>query len=81
VVVPEDVAGSPGEFPALLVADHVSVLTRTPSAVGVRSPEGLEATALLVGGEPCPAEMVERWAPGRVMVNAYVRPRPRCMRR
>ena len=24
-----------------------------------------------MGGEACPAEVVDRWAPGRVMVNAY----------
>ena len=35
------------------------------------SPEGLESVALLVGGEACPAEVVDRWAPGRVMINAY----------
>ena len=27
--------------------------------------------ALVVGGEACPAEVVDRWAPGRVMVNVY----------
>ena len=26
---------------------------------------------MLVGGEACPAEVVDRWAPGRVMINAY----------
>ena len=27
--------------------------------------------ALLLGGEACPAEVVDRWAPGRVVINAY----------
>ena len=71
VVVPESVAGSPEDFHALLVAEQVSVLSQTPSAVGVLSPEGLESVALLVAGEACPAEVVDRWAPGRVMINAY----------
>ena len=71
VVVPESVAGSPDDFHALLVAEQVSVLSQTPSAVGVLSPEGLESAALMVAGEPCPAEVVDRWAPGRVMINGY----------
>ena len=27
--------------------------------------------ALVVGGEACPAEVVDRWAPGRVVINVY----------
>ena len=71
VVVPESVAGSPDDFHALLVTEQVSVLSQTPSAVGVLSPQGLESAALVVAGEACPAEVVDRWAPGRVMINAY----------
>jgi amino acid adenylation domain-containing protein/non-ribosomal peptide synthase protein (TIGR01720 family) len=71
VVVPESVAVSPDDFHALLVAERVNVLSQTPSAVGVLSAEGLESVALVVAGEACPAEVVERWAPGRVMINAY----------
>ena len=71
VVVPESVAGSPDDLHALLVAEQVSVLTQTPSAVAMLSEEGLESAALVVVGEACPVEVVDRWAPGRVMVNAY----------
>ncbi len=71
VVVPETVARSPEDFHALLVGEHVSVLTQTPSAVGMLSPEGLETAALVVAGEACPAEVMDQWAPGRVMVNGY----------
>ncbi|WP_319451188.1 MULTISPECIES: non-ribosomal peptide synthetase, partial [unclassified Mycobacterium] len=71
VVVPEWVTASPDEFHRMLVSEQVSVLTQTPSAVAALSPAGLESVALLLGGEACPAEVVDRWAPGRVMVNAY----------
>ena len=71
VVVSDEVARSPEDFHDLLVAEHVNVLTQTPSAVGVLSAEGLESVALLLGGEPCPGEVVDRWAPGRVVINGY----------
>ncbi|WP_408633103.1 amino acid adenylation domain-containing protein, partial [Mycobacterium hippophais] len=71
VVVPEAVTSSPQDFHALLVREGVNVLTQTPSAVGMLPHEGLESVALLLGGEACPAEVVDRWAPGRVVVNAY----------
>ena len=71
VVVPDAVAGSPEDFRALLVSEKVSVLCQTPSAVGMLSPEGLDSVTVLVGGESCPAEVVDRWAPGRVMINEY----------
>ncbi|MBV8785620.1 MAG: amino acid adenylation domain-containing protein, partial [Mycobacterium sp.] len=72
LVVPESVAGSPDDLHALLVAEKVSVLTQIPSSVALLSPEGLESTALVVGGEACPTDVVDRWAaPGRVMINAY----------
>ncbi len=71
VVVPEDVTASPEDFHALIASEQVNVLTQTPSAVAALSPQGLDSVALLLGGEACPAEVVDRWAPGRVMINAY----------
>ena len=71
VVVPESVASSPEDFHHVLVTEQVSVLTQTPSAAAMLSDEGLEATAVVMAGEACPAEVVQRWAPGRVVVNAY----------
>jgi acyl carrier protein len=71
VVVPDAVARSAEDFHALLVRERVTVLTQTPSAAAVLSTEGLESAALVIGAEPCPPEMVDRWAPGRLMVNVY----------
>ncbi|MDT0399884.1 AMP-binding protein, partial [Streptomyces edwardsiae] len=71
VVVPESVARSPEDLQTLLVAEQVDVLSQTPSAVAMLSPERLGAVSLLVAGEACPADLVRRWAPGRVMINAY----------
>ncbi|MFV9632066.1 non-ribosomal peptide synthase/polyketide synthase [Mycobacterium neumannii] len=71
VVVPEEITRSPQDLHALLVAEKVSMLSQTPSALGVLSPQGLEETALMIAAEPCPAEVVDRWAPGRVMINGY----------
>ena len=72
VVVPEAVTRlTGGSCTPCWSAEHVSVLSQTPSAVAVLSSEGLESAALMVAGEACPAEVVDRWAPGRVMINGY----------
>ncbi len=71
VVVPES-ATSPDDLHALLITEKVSVLCQTPSAAGMLAPEGLESTTLVVAGEACPTELVNRWATAeRVMINAY----------
>ncbi|CAN3130011.1 non-ribosomal peptide synthase/polyketide synthase [Mycobacterium sp. smrl_JER01] len=71
VVVPEDVSISPNDFQDLLGREQVNVLTQTPSAVTALDPQVLSSVAVLLGGEACPADVVDRWAPGRVLINAY----------
>ncbi|MDT5153023.1 MAG: glycopeptidolipid biosynthesis protein, partial [Mycobacterium sp.] len=72
VVVPESVASSPDDLHDVLVTEKVTVLCQTPSGAGMLSPERLESTTLVVAGEACPSELVDRWATsGRVMINAY----------
>ena len=71
VIVPEAVAGSPADLHDLLVAEKVDVVYQTPSAAGMLDVQGLDRTALVVAGEACPVEVVDRWAPGRLMLDAY----------
>ncbi|WP_275581179.1 non-ribosomal peptide synthetase [Mycobacterium riyadhense] len=71
VVVPETLTRSPAELHRLLVCERIDVVSQTPSAAAVLPTQGLESVTLVVGGEACPPEVVDRWAPGRVMINAY----------
>lgn len=71
VIAPPDVYG--GEELARLLADQdVSHAFITTAALASLDPADLEhLTDLVVGGEACPPDLVDRWAPGRRLHNAY----------
>ncbi|MCV7197660.1 non-ribosomal peptide synthetase [Mycobacterium angelicum] len=71
VVVPEQITRAPAELHRLLIAERVDVMIQTPSAAAVLDPQGLDSVTLVVGGEACPAKVMDRWAGGRVMINQY----------
>ncbi|KAA1250166.1 amino acid adenylation domain-containing protein [Mycobacterium simiae] len=71
IVVPESITHSPSDFHALLANKGVTILTQTPSAAAVLPTRGLESTALVLLGEVCTGELVDRWASGRTVFNAY----------
>ena len=63
------------ELSARLRDSHITyVLLPPPAAMSLPHPPGAlpDLRTLAVGGEPCPANLAERWtAPGRHVVNAY----------
>ncbi|GAB2724278.1 amino acid adenylation domain-containing protein [Streptomyces bullii] len=63
----------PGPALAATVARHgVTTLLLPPSSLAVVPEGGLpDGVTLVVGGEACPPDLVERWSAGRRMVNAY----------
>ena len=71
VVVPESVAGSPEDFHALLVTRTGQRVEPDPVGGGDAVAGGVGVGGVGGGGEACPVEVVDRWAPGRVMVNVY----------
>ncbi|BBC66044.1 hypothetical protein MMRN_29400 [Mycobacterium marinum] len=71
VVIPEDVITSPHDLHHLLATEHVSVLSHTPSALAQLSPQTLDTATVIVAAEACPAKLVDQWAPGRALLNAY----------
>ncbi|MFC4126350.1 amino acid adenylation domain-containing protein [Nocardia rhizosphaerae] len=71
VVSPPEVYGG-GELAELLRAERVTHAVITPSALTTMEPHGLDALRVLsVAGEAATPELIEKWAPGRRMVNLY----------
>ncbi|OPF84591.1 non-ribosomal peptide synthetase [Streptomyces antioxidans] len=70
VPAPGPLAGEP--LADVLAERRVTHALIPPAALAsVPAQELPDFRCLIVGGDACPAELVERWAPGRRMVNAY----------
>ncbi|WP_083744971.1 non-ribosomal peptide synthetase [Nocardia donostiensis] len=71
VVSPPEVYGGT-ELERLLRAEHITHAVITPSALATMEPAGLDRLRILaVAGEAATPELIERWSPGRRMVNLY----------
>ncbi|HYO55831.1 non-ribosomal peptide synthetase [Archangium sp.] len=56
----------------LLRSNRITTMMMTPSVLATLPPEELPALrTVVVGGEACSAELMDRWAAGRRFVNAY----------
>ncbi|MCQ4122819.1 non-ribosomal peptide synthetase, partial [Rhodococcus tibetensis] len=71
VLVPPTVYGGE-ELKRRMLGGGVTHAFLTPTALASLDPAGLEELeCILTGGEECPTELVNRWAPTRRMLNAY----------
>ncbi|MDO5697558.1 MAG: amino acid adenylation domain-containing protein [Dermatophilus congolensis] len=61
-----------GEGLTEFLEDHnITVLYCVPTVLSTVDRTIPSIRALMVGGEACPSELVERWSPGRRMLNTY----------
>ncbi|HEY0133737.1 MAG TPA: amino acid adenylation domain-containing protein, partial [Nannocystis sp.] len=71
-LLPPGLAVPGREFTDILRRQQVSLFALPPSLLAVLPVESLPAlTHVVSGGEPCSAEVVDRWAPGRTFLNVY----------
>lgn len=69
----EDLLPGP-ELIRLLQEHRITVTAMSPTALAAvpdASDKLPELTTLIVGGEPCPAKLAEKWQTGRRMLNGY----------
>jgi non-ribosomal peptide synthetase-like protein len=71
VVGPTDGRRVGAGLTAFLEDRHITLLYCVPTVLSTVERTVPSIRGLLVGGEACPAELVERWAPGRWMLNTY----------
>ncbi|WP_051898651.1 non-ribosomal peptide synthetase [Sciscionella sediminilitoris] len=70
VIPPERLAGA--ELAAFLEREHIAHVMLPPSMLSALPESGLRGLrSVITGGETFAGDLVERWAPGRRMINAY----------
>ncbi|WP_437667767.1 amino acid adenylation domain-containing protein [Sorangium sp. So ce1182] len=56
----------------MLQNERIELVAMPPSVLAALPAEALpDLRTVIVAGEPCPAELVARWAPGRRFINGY----------
>ncbi|MFH5211396.1 amino acid adenylation domain-containing protein, partial [Antrihabitans sp. NCIMB 15449] len=70
VIAPIDVYGG-AELAQLLRTEHVTHAFITPAALASVDPRGLDELRVVVGGEACAPQLVDRWSAGRGFYNGY----------
>jgi non-ribosomal peptide synthetase-like protein len=69
---PPETAGDPDLLPRLLADQGVTVLHAVPTLLALFASDVPSLRLINLGGEACPASLVERWArPGRQLFNTY----------
>ena len=72
VLAPQEKLMDVEQLHALLRDEKITVVTLPPSVSRLVPIEGLEALQTLISaGEACTPDIVEKWAPGRRLFNAY----------
>ena len=71
LVLPQDEERSGEPLAALLLRQRVTHATLPPTVLATLERTDLPLETLIVAGERCPPELVERWSHGRRFINAY----------
>jgi non-ribosomal peptide synthetase-like protein len=72
VVGTDSLVRSPAHAAHFLTTERVTVFSTVPTFLAMMEHDLPAVRLLILGGEPCPADLVTRWArPGRRMLNTY----------
>jgi amino acid adenylation domain-containing protein len=75
LVVPPDGPLLGDQLADVLARQHITHALIPPAALATVPPDAARGLpdfrTVIVGGEACPADLADRWAPGRRMINSY----------